>query len=132
MPRGHAGRKKSAIPRFDVGPKLDETIGPDFPVRPTVNPIDFGLKFFVLGAVVWLGVMPSHAAPAPVASSAFIETHCASCHDDVEKKGGLDLTALALKPEDPKNFATWVKVHDRVSAGEMPPKKKKRPPATEM
>ena len=64
--------------------------------------------------------------------AAFIEQHCASCHDDIEKKGDLDLTALALNPQDPKNFAEWVKVHDRVSTGEMPPKDKKRPPAGEV
>lgn len=68
----------------------------------------------------------------PPAMTAFIEAHCASCHDDVEKKGGLDLTALPLQPQDPKNFATWVKVHDRVNAGEMPPKKKTRPPVGEL
>ena len=67
--------------------------------------------------------------PAPAA--AFIEAHCAKCHDDVEKKGGLDLTALALAPDDAKNFALWVKVHDRVQSGEMPPKDKRRPPAAE-
>jgi hypothetical protein len=63
---------------------------------------------------------------------AFIEQHCAGCHDDVEKKGELDLTSLALDPKDPKNFALWVKVHDRVESGEMPPKKKARPPAGEL
>ncbi len=72
------------------------------------------------------------AAPPPPATAAFIEQHCAGCHDDVEKKGGLDLTALALNPSDAKNFATWVKVHDRVQAGEMPPKKKARPAAGEL
>jgi len=30
------------------------------------------------------------------------------------------------------NFARWVKVFDRASTGEMPPKKKARPPATEL
>jgi hypothetical protein len=74
----------------------------------------------------------SLAATAPGAMQAFIDTHCASCHDDVEKKGNLDLTALALRPEDPKNFATWLTVHDRVATGEMPPKKKTRPPASEL
>ena len=32
---------------------------------------------------------------------------------------------------DAANFLTWVKVHDRVQAGEMPPKEKKRPVAAE-
>jgi hypothetical protein len=46
----------------------------------------------------------------------FIELECADCHDATEKKGGLDLTALPFEPADPKNFAQWVKIHDRASA----------------
>lgn len=71
------------------------------------------------------------AAP-PRATAAFIEQHCAGCHDDVEKKGDLDLTALPFAPADPKNFAKWVKVFDQVADGEMPPKKKKRPEPAEL
>lgn len=59
----------------------------------------------------------------------FIEQHCFDCHDAESKKGGLDLSALALKLDDRANFAAWVKVHDRIASGEMPPKKKARPPA---
>ncbi len=58
---------------------------------------------------------------------AFIENHCTSCHDDAEKKGNLDLTNLAAN-----DFPTWVKIHDRVASGEMPPKKKKRPDAGDL
>ena len=66
-------------------------------------------------------------------TAAFTEKYCASCHDNVEVKGGLDLTSLKYAPEDRANFATWVKVHDRLAAGEMPPKKKKtRPDAAEL
>ena len=46
-------------------------------------------------------------------------------------KGGLDLTALKPDFADAENFARWVKVHDRIESGEMPPKKKPRPPADE-
>ena len=38
------------------------------------------------------------------------------------KLGGLDLTSLPFDPANPTNFAQWVKVHDRLRAGEMPPK----------
>ncbi|HEY5079703.1 MAG TPA: DUF1592 domain-containing protein [Opitutaceae bacterium] len=62
----------------------------------------------------------------------FIDDRCANCHDGEEKKGGLDLTVLPFDPADPKNFTEWVKVFDRVSANEMPPKKKPRPPAAEL
>ena len=58
--------------------------------------------------------------------------HCYECHDAEAKKGGLDLTALEFQPDDSRNFAGWVKVFDRVSAGEMPPKKKARPAAAEL
>ncbi len=60
-------------------------------------------------------------------ATAFTDRYCSSCHNDVDKDGGLDLTTLAFTPSDPANFQVWVKVHDRVAAGEMPPKEKKRP-----
>ena len=61
----------------------------------------------------------------------FLESLCYDCHDAETKKGELDLTALAFDPRCPKVFATWVKVHDRVRGGEMPPKKKARPEPAE-
>lgn len=59
----------------------------------------------------------------------FLEKHCFDCHDSDTKKGGLDLTALKFNLSDPKEFTAWVAVNDRVSNGEMPPKKKVRPDA---
>ena len=70
-------------------------------------------------------------AEAPV-SRDFFEQHCYDCHDAESKKGGLDLSALAFQPDDARNFARWVKVFDRVSAGEMPPKKRARPAAADL
>jgi hypothetical protein len=73
------------------------------------------------------------AAAFPEAEVAeFTDRYCSSCHNDVDKEGGLDLTSLKYAPQDPANFMTWVKVHDRVQAGEMPPKEKKRPEAAEL
>ncbi len=63
---------------------------------------------------------------------AFTDRHCSSCHNDVDKEGGLDLTSLSYNPGDAVNFQTWVKVHDRVQSGEMPPAEKKRPTAPEL
>ena len=62
----------------------------------------------------------------------FLEQHCIECHDAETRKGGLDLTSLKFYLDDAKAFELWVKVHDRVSDGEMPPKKKTRPPAQEL
>ena len=67
-------------------------------------------------------------APLPVHRfdpGAFTDDYCSKCHDEVSKKGSLDLTSLEFQPGDPNNFDAWVKVHDRLEAQEMPPKKEK-------
>ena len=65
------------------------------------------------------------------AQQAFFEKHCTDCHDADERKGGLDLTALKKDFTKAESFALWVKVHDAIASGEMPPKKKARPAAAE-
>jgi len=64
--------------------------------------------------------------------SGFTDDYCSACHDEVDKKGGLDLTSLAFAPSDPANFAHWVKIHDRLAAHEMPPKGKDQPDPAEL
>ncbi|MGL4550080.1 MAG: DUF1587 domain-containing protein, partial [Gemmataceae bacterium] len=54
---------------------------------------------------------------------------CLSCHDARSKKGGLNLEPfvggkLPGEPLDAATVATWVRIHDRVRDGEMPPRKK--------
>ena len=66
---------------------------------------------------------------APAQSPKYFEEHCYQCHDARLKKGGLDLSTLKVDPSNPDNFARWLKIHDRIESGEMPPKKK--PPAEE-
>jgi hypothetical protein len=67
----------------------------------------------------------SHAAIAAI--QPFLEQHCADCHDAEMKKGGLDLAALSTEATDAAALKKWVRVFDRVAAGEMPPPKKKQP-----
>ena len=62
----------------------------------------------------------------------FFQTHCYECHDKDSRQGDLDLTSLTLNAADAENFARWVKIHDRIEAGEMPPKSKPKPPVTEV
>ncbi len=74
-----------------------------------------------------LGVMVAQGrAELP---QAFFEKHCNECHDADTHKGSLDLTSLKPDFADADTFARWVKVHDRIESGEMPPKKSERPPA---
>ena len=70
------------------------------------------------------------SATAAVNVQQFLETNCFACHDSRTKKGNLDLSALKSDFTDEKTFAIWVKVHDRVRDGEMPPKSMPQPEAT--
>lgn len=77
--------------------------------------------------LILLSFVAAPLAKAEPARNAFIEQYCADCHDAETKKGGLDLTSLRWDLEKRTNFDEWVKVFDRVTKGEMPPKKKERP-----
>src|SRR5947207_3553573 len=67
------------------------------------------------------------AAEPAAPDKAFLGDHCTSCHNAEDKKGRLDLTTLAFDPKNPADLAVWVRVHDPVAAGEMPPKSRPRP-----
>ncbi len=57
------------------------------------------------------------------ASHTFFQAYCFDCHDSSTKEGGLDLVAhLRRDLSDEQTMATWVRIHDRIKNGEMPPK----------
>src|SRR5271170_6445003 len=53
-----------------------------------------------------------------------IQASCSECHDADVHKAGLRLDQLKPVDQDPSALALWTRIHDRVAAGEMPPKKK--------
>jgi len=76
-----------------------------------------------------LGLVPSADAPVtPAALQPFLKAHCFECHDADTAKGNLDLTRASFDLSDRQTQARWVKVHDRLASGEMPPAKKKERP----
>ena len=77
-----------------------------------------------------LGTALLYAEP-PKELRPFIEKHCADCHDADDAKGGLDFGKLPSDLNRPETLAKWVHIFDRVDQGEMPPKKKARPEASE-
>ena len=99
-----------------------------FEVAASWAPFEMRILILVLAACVLNDVSLKAAPPVFPEAKSFIEKHCADCHDDVTREAGLDLTALPFDAEDKANLALWIKVHDRVKAGEMPPKKKKTRP----
>jgi hypothetical protein len=67
----------------------------------------------------------------PANFSAFLDEHCANCHDSETKKGDLDLSALSFELSDASEFQRWENIFDRVADLEMPPKKKPQPDGAE-
>jgi hypothetical protein len=63
---------------------------------------------------------------APATLRPYLEKYCYECHDGDVTKGGLDLGTLPYG-EEPAVHVRWVRVFDRITAGEMPPEKKPRP-----
>lgn len=54
--------------------------------------------------------------------SRFLSTHCLECHHGSDPQAGLDLQKLLeRKGSSQADLESWVRIHDRVQAGEMPP-----------
>jgi hypothetical protein len=85
------------------------------------------LRLLGLAVLALFAAQPVGAAEPAAPDLGFVSDYCTSCHNDVDKKGRLDLTSLVFDPSDSANLAVWVKVHDRVQAGEMPPRRRARP-----
>ena len=96
-------------------------------------------KVWQAAIVVLVVGRAAYAVPASTvaqSSRAFLERHCVGCHDATTKEGGLDLTALladgaAAGADSGKAFHAWVRVHDRIISGEMPPEGEDRPDAAD-
>jgi hypothetical protein len=104
-----------------------------------VTPLIASFGLFFLATSVFsggAGVVPAiqtagQAAPSPSFATTvkpLIDGHCLDCHDETTHKAGLRLDNLAVDFRGEKTAVTWTRVFDKVLAGEMPPKKEKRPP----
>ncbi len=59
--------------------------------------------------------------------TAFFQQHCYECHAGESPEAGLDLTTIPIDATDAEVRRRWVVLHDRIAAGEMPPKDASRP-----
>ncbi len=84
-----------------------------------------------LAVLTLLAIPTLGAAPFPGADT-FLQKNCIGCHNSKSPAAKLDLTALSFDPANPDTIATWIKVHDRVAAGEMPPAPLPRPAASSL
>lgn len=76
------------------------------------------LSLLALSAVCAL-----HAADStlPPSARSFLDQSCAGCHQGEKAPAGIDLRALPFRLDDPHTFGLWVRVHDAVEKGMMPP-----------
>jgi hypothetical protein len=88
-------------------------------------PSDIGIRYSAF--LLLLAAFACHGAPV----KPFFDRYCTECHDAEMKKGGLDLTALGEDLSKPDVMRVWVRIHDRVRDGEMPPPKKPQPAPAE-
>src|SRR5579872_7400752 len=61
----------------------------------------------------------------------FFEEHCVACHGEASAKAGLRLDVLPADFAAADKARLWTRVLDRLEAGDMPPRKKPRPPQAE-
>ena len=81
----------------------------------------------ILMAVVCAAARPLTAAESMTNIKDFLDAHCLACHNADDSNGNLDLSGIKVDLEDPDIVSRWVKIHDRVNSGEMPPADEPRP-----
>ncbi len=87
------------------------------------------LALLVAGALTrgHAAVMPPAAMPPSI--TAYVKDHCLDCHDADSARAGFRIDTLSADFSVGDTAAQWKEVMDRISGGEMPPKKKARPDA---
>jgi Protein of unknown function (DUF1592)/Protein of unknown function (DUF1588)/Protein of unknown function (DUF1587)/Protein of unknown function (DUF1585)/Protein of unknown function (DUF1595) len=87
-------------------------------------------RLAIAGAILLLLATPCRGADLPARARSYFANHCLLCHDADTEEGGLDLSELPWKPDDPRNFDRWVKLFDYVDHRKMPPSTEKQPDPT--
>src|SRR5271154_2722570 len=62
----------------------------------------------------------------------FVESHCSECHGEKKQKGVLRLDTLSRDFANASVAGHWMDVMDRLTSGDMPPKKQPRPKPEEI
>jgi hypothetical protein len=73
------------------------------------------VAFLLTGCVLAL------TAQVPAELKRLINTRCAGCHSGPSAKAGLDFTTLSFDLANRGIRDRWIRIHDRVEKGEMPP-----------
>jgi hypothetical protein len=72
--------------------------------------------------ISWITLRLLLLASLPARGQDLLPTVCSGCHSAQNAMGGLDFAALPQRFDDQAIRDRWIRVHDRVAKGEMPPK----------
>ena len=87
--------------------------------------------FWNFWATVFICSACLSAQAEPPSLPDFIQQHRIDCHSGETPEAGLDLEQLLLRLPVAASLETWVKVHDWLQAGEMPPGDMRQPTVSE-
>jgi hypothetical protein len=76
----------------------------------------------LFGSMLVLFPFVASAGELPNTASSLLRQACSGCHDKETSEGGLDLTALSFDLNTRAVRERWVRIHDRIEKGEMPPR----------
>ena len=79
------------------------------------------LSFAVAGVLIAAPKFEADVLP-------YFQTHCLGCHGEKKQEGDFRIDKLS-RNVGKENVPQWAEVMERISSGEMPPKKVKTPPA---
>ena len=72
-------------------------------------------------ALLVLAMLPTQTLAQSDGVRSFVLKNCVDCHSGEKPDGRLDLEGLPFEPTNTTHFDAWVRMLDRVEAGEMPP-----------
>lgn len=90
-------------------------------------------RHYTLATIASLVILSARlsAETIPLAVQQFATKYCSDCHDEMSREAGLDFSALKSELSDAGGMEKWIRVHDRVRSGEMPPMDSAQPTAQE-
>jgi len=74
-----------------------------------------------------VGVSAADSLELAAATRPFLTAYCIGCHGRDTQESGLRLDTLDTDLTDDSLSASWIRVHDKIAAGEMPPPDAERP-----
>jgi copper chaperone CopZ len=88
-------------------------------------------RIVILCPLILSSLMHPSTLLAAAEPTAFLKSHCYDCHSGESPPAGLNLKTLGRDFEHPEIAKRWMRVHDRIASGEMPPREADKPTDSE-